>query len=162
MDRVWLVLTPTHTPMPCRAAAKSPQLLFSSAMECNMPHPNPFSPADKVGLLWMRSKGLTRVRCKWMQFKNPPMLIHVIGWAVRQKRRKPASYLPNWNLVEEDVNCVEKFLNGYKNCTFVCLSFMILCDEKYTQKLVFKFNLCSEGKMTNFILLKWNNAYDLL
>ena len=71
----------THTPMPCRAAAKSPQLLFSSAMECNMPHPNPFSPADKVGLLWMRSKGLTRVRCKWMQFQNPPMLIHVIGWA---------------------------------------------------------------------------------
>ena len=88
MDRVWLVLTPTHTPMPCRAAAKSPQLLFSSAMECNMPHPNPFSPADKVGLLWMRSKGLTRVRCKWMQFQNPPMLIHVIGWASEKKKTR--------------------------------------------------------------------------
>ena len=53
---------PCHT-IPCHnisthPAAKSPQLLFSSGMECTGPHPNPFSPSKKVGLSLIRARGV--------------------------------------------------------------------------------------------------------
>ena len=89
MDSFWPALTrqhprtytPYHT-IPCHnisthPAAKSPQLLFSSGMECTGPHPNPFSASEKVGLSLNRARGSTRVKykCKlsqgWFMWLKP-------------------------------------------------------------------------------------------